>query len=154
MTSKLIPVAITCRLPFPPAGRPGELRLTSELNTIVTKLLFPAALLLLLFTCTSAFATRSPKAVQGQLDLRGWDFAENGSVELNGEWEFYWIIPISPGHPAGRPVNRLSALGERKTAAGKRDYRKKQPDHLQKTESRGQYWQIQYCAQKRPLFFS
>jgi signal transduction histidine kinase len=32
----------------------------------------------------------SPKAVQGMLDLSGWDFSEKGSLKLNGEWEFYW----------------------------------------------------------------
>ncbi|ANA80350.1 histidine kinase [Paenibacillus glucanolyticus] len=31
----------------------------------------------------------SPEAVQGRLDLTAWDFSEQGSVELNGEWEFY-----------------------------------------------------------------
>lgn len=31
----------------------------------------------------------SPEAVQGRLDLTGWDFSEEGGVQLNGEWEFY-----------------------------------------------------------------
>jgi len=30
-----------------------------------------------------------PKAVQGVLDLRGWDFKKTGPLKLNGEWEFY-----------------------------------------------------------------
>jgi two-component system sensor histidine kinase ChiS len=30
-----------------------------------------------------------PHAVQGQLDLRSWDFNNSRSITLNGEWEFY-----------------------------------------------------------------
>lgn len=32
----------------------------------------------------------SPTAVQGELDLRGWDWDRTGHLPLNGEWEFYW----------------------------------------------------------------
>lgn len=31
-----------------------------------------------------------PTAVQGVLDLTGWDFEIDGIVNLEGEWEFYW----------------------------------------------------------------
>ncbi|RLD78045.1 MAG: hypothetical protein DRJ07_13795 [Bacteroidetes bacterium] len=31
-----------------------------------------------------------PKAQKGVLDLRDWDFNEDGLINLNGEWEFYW----------------------------------------------------------------
>lgn len=31
-----------------------------------------------------------PKASDGILDLREWDFNANGCVDLDGEWEFYW----------------------------------------------------------------
>jgi two-component system, NtrC family, sensor kinase len=31
-----------------------------------------------------------PKAVNGVLDLRDWDFEKDGIVNLDGEWEFYW----------------------------------------------------------------
>lgn len=31
-----------------------------------------------------------PTAENGVLDLTGWDFAQNGPVNLSGEWEFYW----------------------------------------------------------------
>lgn len=30
-----------------------------------------------------------PKAVQGVLDLRGWDFRQSKSITLSGDWEFY-----------------------------------------------------------------
>ncbi|ABZ94936.1 Adenylate/guanylate cyclase [Leptospira biflexa serovar Patoc strain 'Patoc 1 (Ames)'] len=32
----------------------------------------------------------SPKAIKGVLDLKEWDFAKQGSIELSGEWEFFW----------------------------------------------------------------
>ncbi len=28
--------------------------------------------------------------IQGVLDLRNWDFSTDGSVKLDGDWEFYW----------------------------------------------------------------
>ncbi len=31
-----------------------------------------------------------PEAIEGVLDLRGWDFERNGAVALKGEWELYW----------------------------------------------------------------
>lgn len=31
-----------------------------------------------------------PKAVNGVLDLRDWDFEKDGVINLDGEWEFYW----------------------------------------------------------------
>ncbi|MCK9211726.1 MAG: hypothetical protein M0P61_12885, partial [Ignavibacteriaceae bacterium] len=30
-----------------------------------------------------------PTAHNGMIDLRNWDFAKSGVVELNGQWEFY-----------------------------------------------------------------
>ncbi len=37
-----------------------------------------------------------PVAVNGTLDLRQWDFKNNGPVDLNGEWQFYWSRLIGP----------------------------------------------------------
>jgi hypothetical protein len=37
-----------------------------------------------------------PQAVQGTLDLRAWNFAQQGPVPLNGEWEFYWQRHLEP----------------------------------------------------------
>jgi diguanylate cyclase (GGDEF)-like protein len=37
-----------------------------------------------------------PKAQKGVLDLRDWDFGKNGTVNLDGEWEFYWDRLIPP----------------------------------------------------------
>lgn len=36
-----------------------------------------------------------PAIVDGELDLRNWDFSENPSITLDGEWEFYpstWLV--------------------------------------------------------------
>ena len=40
--------------------------------------------------------TEMPVAVNGVLDLTGWDFENSGCVRLNGEWEFYWNRLLSP----------------------------------------------------------
>ncbi len=48
--------------------------------------------------CTHKTATRDllPSAQKGVMDLRHWNFTQNGSVALKGEWEFYWKKHISP----------------------------------------------------------
>ena len=38
----------------------------------------------------------NPKAYKGVINLADWDFEKNGSVKLNGEWEFYWNKLYSP----------------------------------------------------------
>jgi two-component system sensor histidine kinase ChiS len=44
---------------------------------------------------------KGPQAVQGVLDLSGWDFAIDGNVALNGQWEFYWQQLLTPDDFAG-----------------------------------------------------
>jgi len=39
---------------------------------------------------------RSPAAHKGILDLRAWDFGTKGSVDLTGEWAFYWSRFLGP----------------------------------------------------------
>lgn len=48
----------------------------------------------------------SPNAVNGILDLSDWDFEDNGSVSLDGEWEFYWgeILNWTDFHSGNPPV--------------------------------------------------
>lgn len=43
-----------------------------------------------------AAAKAEPTAVQGVLDLQGWELEEDGTVPLNGEWAFYWKELIRP----------------------------------------------------------
>ncbi len=57
-------------------------------------------LCLLLSGCEQTFKNQ-PTAHQGVIDLSGWDFARDGSVELSGEWEFYGQTLLSPSDLSG-----------------------------------------------------
>lgn len=47
--------------------------------------------LILILTSTGCSTTSSaPRAEQGVLDLRNWDFANSGIILLDGEWDFHW----------------------------------------------------------------
>ena len=65
-------------------------------------LFFPSFFFLVaaLFFTESAqtLAAHPPAAVQGQLDLREWNLDKDGSVELKGEWAFYWKQLLTPEH--------------------------------------------------------
>lgn len=52
--------------------------------------------------------TMSPLARQGLLDLSGWDFQSDGSIDLNGEWEFYWQQLLSPVEIAAASTRPLT----------------------------------------------
>ena len=46
-----------------------------------------------------------PKIEQGILDIEQWNFVKDGSIVLNGEWEFYWDTLLSPyDFPTDIPV--------------------------------------------------
>ncbi|TGK01163.1 guanylate cyclase [Leptospira langatensis] len=62
-------------------------------------------LIIALISCGSIFSCvdsshssgrRFPTAKGGVLDLRDWDFEKDGIVELNGEWDFYWMQLVPP----------------------------------------------------------
>lgn len=38
----------------------------------------------------------APKAIDGVLDLTEWDFQNDGTIKLDGDWEFYWKQLIAP----------------------------------------------------------
>ncbi len=40
--------------------------------------------------CQGSSTKQVPEAINGVLDLLDWDFEQDGPVELNGEWKFYW----------------------------------------------------------------
>ena len=47
---------------------------------------------------------RAPNAVGGVLDLSGWNFEKDGTVPLDGEWDFYWSKLLSTQEAAaGQP---------------------------------------------------
>jgi diguanylate cyclase (GGDEF)-like protein/PAS domain S-box-containing protein len=47
----------------------------------------------------------TPKAKKGILDLRSWDFEDNGTISLCGEWSFFWEKLV--------PQNEISAAREK-----------------------------------------
>ena len=55
---------------------------------------------LILCACTAcgteSIETQKPQAIQGTLDLRGWDFKKGGPINLNGEWECGWGHLLEP----------------------------------------------------------
>ena len=65
------------------------------MNGIRPNLAIPLAILLCLSLAGPGFA-QVPAAVEGVMDLRQWDFDSQGTVELDGEFEFYWGQHIEP----------------------------------------------------------
>jgi AraC-like DNA-binding protein len=53
-------------------------------------------LLIILLGQCSGYANEKPRAVNGVLDLSGWDFKNNGSFLLDVDWEFYPMRRLSP----------------------------------------------------------
>jgi PAS domain S-box-containing protein len=54
-------------------------------------------LCLLLASCSQPIqVTDVPKAIDGILDLNGWDFIKNGQVSLSGDWKFHWQELLFP----------------------------------------------------------
>ena len=49
------------------------------------------ALLLIMLGCgnPAASAEPKPKAVSGTIDFTAYDFEKDGTISLDGEWEFY-----------------------------------------------------------------
>ncbi len=66
------------------------------LSIICCSALLPAA-------CGRSFASGNKQvAVNGVIDLTAWDFEKQGTVKLNGSWEFYWDRLLEPkdfAHP-------------------------------------------------------
>lgn len=81
------------------------------------------------------FSNSSPQARMGVMDLTGWDFGENGSIHLDGEWEFYdnrLLFPedFKPGNSFGKSYVEVPGLwdsyklnGEKHTPYGYGTYR-------------------------------
>ncbi|MEN8245534.1 MAG: 7TM diverse intracellular signaling domain-containing protein [Thermodesulfobacteriota bacterium] len=59
--------------------------------------------------CLGSDAERElPRAVRGVIDLRHWDFEQDGPVELNGEYEFFWQQHLGPSDFADRTIPMAS----------------------------------------------
>lgn len=69
-------------------------------KSIVTISVIPVIVLFVILIITGNWnpaPTKSmPQAVNGVLDLSGWDFSNDGLLSLNGEWEFYWGQLLKP----------------------------------------------------------
>lgn len=52
--------------------------------------IFVLFLVLIFFSSCTKSIKNKPTIQKGVLDLTSWDLEKNGSVGLNGEWEFYW----------------------------------------------------------------
>ena len=74
----------------------------------------------LVYTFSALTVQAAPQAIRGIIDLRRWDFAHSGGVNLTGDWEFYWrqlltpdtfsaATPPPPGLIANRPT-RMRAI--------------------------------------------
>ncbi|MFB5652197.1 7TM diverse intracellular signaling domain-containing protein [Leptospira wolffii] len=59
----------------------------------MNRLLIPLVLsIIFLSSCGTRTSSKiSPRAQEGVLDLRDWNFAEDGIVKLDGEWKFQWM---------------------------------------------------------------
>jgi two-component system sensor histidine kinase ChiS len=71
------------------------------------RILFAVTLICWLL-CGCNNGQKSPKSVNGLLDLSGWNFEKDGNVTLDGQWEFYWMRLLTPADFSGgdRPDNR------------------------------------------------
>lgn len=48
-------------------------------------------------SCQKSYSAKpAPRAINGVLDLSDWDFEQDGVVQLDGEWEFYWEQLLEP----------------------------------------------------------
>jgi len=75
---------------------------------ITRKLFFPSLLFIItasLSLAACSAAGKPPLAQNGYLDLSNWSFSANGTVNLDGQWEFYWRQLLSPEDLTGaQPV--------------------------------------------------
>ncbi|MCB1320798.1 MAG: 7TM-DISM domain-containing protein, partial [Leptospiraceae bacterium] len=54
------------------------------------------AFTLLIISCEVRPGLPPPRAVNGVLDLRAWDFSDDGNIKLDGKWEFYRSQLLTP----------------------------------------------------------
>nr|WKN38308.1 sensor histidine kinase [Tunicatimonas sp. TK19036] len=59
---------------------------------------FSICALMILGVLAGCATQRSPQIEEGMLDLRQWAWEKDGSLSLDGAWQFYWGELISPQH--------------------------------------------------------
>jgi PAS domain S-box-containing protein len=83
------------------------LQFKTRLNLRIIALSLIIAYLIFFSACLNESPRRlAPRAVKGVLDLTDWDFKNDGPVDLNGEWEFYWQQHLLPQDFARKTPNR------------------------------------------------
>lgn len=80
------------------------------MKCLVFVLLVPLLSILWGGTAEGGDRRATPLAGHGVLDLTGWDFQAEGSVDLNGEWEFYWQHLLSPADLAAASPRPMTGL--------------------------------------------
>ena len=65
-------------------------KIKTQLKTNGNFLLAIGIILLFNLSCIKATDKTSPKAKEGFIELTGWDFTNDGHIEFDGDWEFYW----------------------------------------------------------------
>jgi hypothetical protein len=53
-------------------------------------------MIFILCGCSKSSGKPQPRAINGEIDLSGWNFLEDGPVALDGEWFFFWNELLSP----------------------------------------------------------
>lgn len=74
-------------------------------------------LLLFAFYLTDGPNAKSPKAVDGYLDLSNWNFTKGKIALLNGEWNFYPGQLLNPGELSGETAHFIKVPGSWKQSA-------------------------------------
>ncbi|HBR02733.1 MAG TPA: regulator, partial [Ruminiclostridium sp.] len=110
-------------------------------NTKVQKFFFYIMLLIMAVSITvpsiCMMTSKTPKALNGIMDLRNWNTDKAGTIPLNGEWEFYFGQLLYPDDfksykPLGRTIQKVPSEwsqykfeGERLPSYGTATYRLK-----------------------------
>jgi len=64
----------------------------------IQQILIVLLMLIVMSCCDQTYSSKKqPVAKKGVLDLSEWNFSEDGTTNLNGEWEFYWNQLLEPG---------------------------------------------------------
>lgn len=67
-----------------------------------------------MFALCAACGRAAPPAVDGVLDLRGWDFSRDGAIVVRGDWKMYWHELVPPTETAAPdallPLRRWNGL--------------------------------------------
>ncbi len=70
--------------------------LTKNKTIHILAILFTLTVSILISCGQQSPERKKPAVINGTIDLRGWDFLRDGSLTLDGEWEFYWNRLMKP----------------------------------------------------------